>query len=67
MWNFAGAWRPPLLSLGLASQNGKRTILTISLEALKKLREESKTTVLLQKQLDQILGNAFVNAPWNRS
>ena len=39
MWNFAGAWRSPSLSLGPALSNEKRTVMTINLEAA----EESKT------------------------
>jgi hypothetical protein len=32
MWNFAGAWRSPLLSVMHTTSNGKRTIMTISLQ-----------------------------------
>jgi hypothetical protein len=32
MWNFAGAWRSPLLSPGPAPSNGKQTIMTIRME-----------------------------------
>jgi hypothetical protein len=67
MWNFAGAWRLPLLSLGPAPSNAKRTIMTISLEVAEESPRRIKNHRTPPETARPIVGDAFVNASWNRS
>ena len=47
--------------------NGKRTTKTISQEVAEECQRRIKNYHALQKQIDQIVEDAFANAPWNKS